>query len=141
MAGVPGRTIQIETNIDMAKKKYPPTADRIAIFTAAWREIAPDASFGGMTLAEFETATAPLGESIRRLQALEVQTSGEIRNRDVADEAARGLLRLVAHSVRGEPAFGENSQLYRAMGFVPLSERQSGLTRKGTEPADGEQAA
>lgn len=44
----------------------------------------------------------------------------------------------IAHGVRADPAYGEDSQLYRAMGFVPLSQRQSGLTRKTPEaPAAG----
>ena len=116
----------------MAKRQYPPTAERIGIFLAAWREIAPQASFAGMTLAEFETQTAPLMESIQRLQALDAQYAAELKARDEADTAARDTLRLVANAVRGTPAHGEDSRLYRAMGFVPLSERQSGLTRKGT---------
>lgn len=115
----------------MAKRTYPPTAERIGIFLAAWREIAPQASFAGMTLAEFETQTAPLIQSIQRLQALDAQYAAELKVRDEADTAARETLRLVANAVRGTPAHGEDSALYRAMGFVPLSERQSGLTRKG----------
>lgn len=113
-----------------AKRKYPPTAERIGIFLAAWREIATQASFAGMSLAQFETQTAPLAQSLQRLQALDAQYAAELKARDEADAAARETLRLVANAVRGDPAYGEDSQLYRAMGFVPLSERQSGLTRK-----------
>jgi hypothetical protein len=116
-----------------AKRKYPPTADRIGIFQAAWREIAPAASFAGMTLAQFETQTAPLAQSLQRLQALDAQYAAELKARDEADAAARETMRLIANAVRGDPAFGEDSQLYRAMGFVPLSERQSGLTRRAAK--------
>lgn len=115
------------------KRKYPPTADRVGIFQAAWREIAPEASFAGMTLAEFETKTAPLAQSTARLQALDAQYSAELKARDEADTAVREAMRLAAHGVRANPAHGENSPLYRAMGFVPLSQRQSGLTRKAPE--------
>ncbi len=112
------------------KRKYPPTADRVGIYTAAWREIAPEASFAGMTLAEFETKTAPLAQSVLRLQALDAQISAELKAREEAEIMAREAMRIVAH--------GENSQLYRAMGFVPLSQRQSGLTRKMSDtPAAG----
>jgi hypothetical protein len=124
-----------------AKRKYPPTAERIGIFQAAWREIAPAASFAGMTLAEFEIQTTPLTQSVQRLQALDVKYSAEVKARDEADAAARETLRLIANAVRGDPAFGEDSRLYRAMGFVPLSERQSGLTRKTAgKPPAGEAA-
>jgi hypothetical protein len=114
----------------MAKRTYPPTAERIGIFLAAWREIAPQASFAGMNLAEFETQTASLAERIQKLQALDAQYAAELKAREEADAAAREILRLVAHGVRGNPTYGEDSQRYRAMGFVPLSQRQSGLTRK-----------
>jgi hypothetical protein len=45
--------------------------------------------------------------------------------------------------VKGSPAYGENSDLYRAMGYVTAADKASGLTRKGlvpqspTEPATG----
>jgi hypothetical protein len=125
----------------MSKRKYPPTADRVGIFTAAWREIAPEASFAGMTLAEFETQTAMLSQSVQRLQALSAQTSAELKVRGEAEAAAREAMRIVSNAVRGNPAYGEDCPLYRAMGYVPLSERQSGLTRKGSAPAaEGETA-
>jgi hypothetical protein len=123
------------------KRKYPPTAERIGIFTAAWREIAPEGNFAGMTLAEFETKTVALAQSVQRLQALDAQYAAELKTRDEADAAAREVMRIVANSVRGDPAYGEDSALYRAMGFVPMSERQSGLTRRATKtPAAGEAA-
>lgn len=115
------------------KRKYPPTAERVGIFQAAWREIAAEASFGGMTLAEFETKTAPLAASTLRMQALEAQIAAEQKAREEAEAVARETMRLVAHGVRADPAYGEDSQLYRAMGFVPRSQRQSGLTRKTPE--------
>lgn len=115
------------------KRKYPPTAERVGIFQAAWREIAPEANFAGMTLAEFETQTAPLAQSLARLQALDAQYSAELMARAEADTIARETMRLVANAVRGEPSYGEDSRLYRAMGYVPLSQRQSGLTRKGSQ--------
>lgn len=125
----------------MAKRKYPPTAERVGIFLAAWREIAAEASFAGMTLAEFETQTAPLTQSLQRLQSLDAQYAAELKARDEADTAARETLRIVINAVRGNPAYGEDSRLYRAMGFVPLSERQSGLTRKSATAPAAEGAA
>lgn len=128
-------------NIMATKRKYPPTADRVGIFQAAWREIAAEASFAGMTLAEFETKTAPLAQSVLRLQALDAQILAELKAREEAEAIAKESLRLVAHGVRGNPAYGEDSALYLAMGFVPLSQRQSGLTRKApAAPAAGEAA-
>ena len=92
-----------------------------------------------MTLAEFETKTAPLAGSTARLLALDAQYTAELKARDEAEASAKETMRLAAHGVRGNPLFGDDSRLYRAMGFVPLSERQSGLTRRTPEvqPASG----
>jgi hypothetical protein len=75
-----------------------------------------------------------------RLAALE-QVSEELRIRDQARSAAlrtrdakqkelAELTRVVARGVEGHPDHGDDSPLYRAMGFIPFSERGSGLTRK-----------
>ena len=47
-----------------------------------------------------------------------------------ADLNTNEKLKLVVAAVKGDPAHGENSALYRAMGYVPMAERASGLTRK-----------
>jgi hypothetical protein len=90
------------------KRKYPPTAERVGIFTAAWREIAAEVSFAGMTLAEFETKTAPLAQSTLKLQALDAQYAAELKARDEAETAAKEAMRMAAHGVRGNPAYGED---------------------------------
>jgi hypothetical protein len=58
------------------------------------------------------------------------------------DQDAREVLELVINAVRGNPNHGPNSQLYRALGYVPKSERRSGLSRgtTPTAPATGEAA-
>lgn len=105
--------------------------DRIQTFLAAWRELAPAATFAGMTLAEFEVAvSAPL--TLRaEIVALEKQLEGKKTGKSDADLAANEVLDLVVNSVRGTQGFGQDSALYRAFGYVRKSERKSGLTRKG----------
>ena len=109
---------------------------RIERFRAAWRELAPDATFAGMTLAQFEGASAaPLGLR-EEIMALAKQLEGRKTERSKADSTANELLDLVVNSVRGTPGFGSDSALYRAFGYVRKSERKSGLTRKsGNESA------
>jgi hypothetical protein len=107
-------------------------------FLIAWREIAPDATFGGKTLAELEAATVPFKDAVVQLQTLTVQRSAALKTRDQQEDSLKGLLVLIAHGVRSDPAHGEDSPLYRAMGFVPKSERASGLIRP---PAKEETAA
>ena len=106
---------------------------RIQKFRAAWRELALDSTFAGMTFVEFEAASAAPITLRAEIEALEKQLEGTKTERANADLAANALLELVVNSVRGTPGFGSNSALYRACGYVRKSERKSGLTRK---PAD-----
>ena len=39
------------------------------------------------------------------------------------------LLKLVVNSVKGDVDEGTDGELYKAMGYIPDSERDSGLTR------------
>ena len=104
--------------------------ERIEVIRAAWKEIAPQESFAGMSLEQFETASeAPL--RLRRdIQLQERQLEGLKADRALSDTAAARLLELVVSSVKGTPSFGSDSPLYRAMGYVRRSERKTGLTRK-----------
>lgn len=111
------------------KKDLPSKRDR---FVKVWREFAPDESFGGMSLVEFEEATESTVQARNRIEALKSQTLAAIQQRKLADEELRNKLILVINSVRGDPAHGENSSLYRALGYVPKNGRASGLSRKGS---------
>ena len=114
-------------------KTNPYIADRITVFRTAWKELAPQESFAGMTLAGFEAATT-LPLTLRdQILALEKQVEGRKTERTKADAAARQLLDLVVNSVRGTPLHGPDSSLYRALGYVRKSERRTGLTRKGLQ--------
>ena len=53
--------------------------------------------------------------------------------RDVRDDKYAALDQKrsqIGNSVAGDPAYGNDSPLYGAMGFVRKSEKKSGLTRK-----------
>jgi hypothetical protein len=124
------------------RRKYPNTTERIAIFRAAWNDIASAESFAGMTLAEFEARLSPVQANADRLQSLAGQMAAAQTERRQLDQDAREVLELVINAVRGNPNHGPNSQLYRALGYVPKSERRSGLSRgtTPTAPATGEAA-
>lgn len=117
----------MDTRNSYNKRRRP--ARKAEDFLIAWREIAPDATFGGKTLAEFEAATVPFKDAVTQLKSLTIQRSAAQKTRDEEEESLKGLLVLIAHGVRSDPAHGEDSPLYRAMGFVPKSERASGLVR------------
>jgi hypothetical protein len=105
-------------------------SDRIETIGAAWRNLAPEGTFAGMTLEQFEEAVMPAIEKRQELLALEKQVEGKRTERALADKAAREVLEMVVNSVRGTPGYGSDSTLYRAFGYVRKSERRSGLTRK-----------
>lgn len=107
------------------------TADvRVTRFRKVWSELAPTETFGGMTLEQFRTVTEPTLRTREDILALDAQRAATSKLRDEADHAARNAMELVVNAVRGNPAFGSDSALYRALGFTPKSERRSGLTRK-----------
>ena len=115
------------------KTKLNRMIERIEMFKAAWLENGPDASFAGMTYAEFEEATkAPEGLGDEVLALRQKMGHKRVETQAAIAEAAE-LLDLVANSVKGTQGFGSDSALYRAFGYVRKSERKTGLTRKGLQ--------
>jgi hypothetical protein len=99
----------------------------------AWEELAPDAVFAEMTLEQFRTATAPARDIRQQLAWLDQQRSSLMAARTNADLDANEQYLFVVNSIKGSPKYGENSPLYRALGYVTKAERRSGLTRKTTQ--------
>src|SRR5437588_1337692 len=105
--------------------------EKIERILNAWRTLAPDKTFGGMTLAQFEAAVAPSLASRRKIDDLNNQLTEAYAERDAADEGSAAKARLVVNGVLGDPDFGPNSALYEAFGYTRESEHKTGLTRKG----------
>jgi hypothetical protein len=110
-----------------------------------WKEQAPDAVFAGKSLADLEAARAAAKMSNEDVSKLTKARSAALKVRDEKTAALKKMLNVVVRGVEGHADHGEDSPLYRAMGFVPKSERKSGLTRRskaGTgETAGNEEAA
>jgi hypothetical protein len=66
-----------------------------------------------------------------RTSQLEAELSANLARRAIADAVTNDKVKLVVNSVKGSPAYGENSDLYRAMGYVTAADKASSLTRKG----------
>ena len=96
----------------------------------AWRTLAPDKKFAGMSLAEFEAQVAKSNVPREKLMALEDEIKQEQANRETNDAVTVKFCDLIVKSVVADPEFGDDSALYEAMGYVRKSERKSGLTRK-----------
>ena len=96
----------------------------------AWVEGAPAVDFNGITQAQFLadiTAAAADDAEIGDLEA-ELKMKREVRDdKYIALNEKRSKVGL---GVAGSAAYGNDSPLYGAMGFVRKSEKKSGLTRK-----------
>jgi hypothetical protein len=96
----------------------------------AWRTLAPNKTFGGMTLAQFEEAAAPAIAARELVEDLNDQVTQALARRDQADEVVAVKAQLVVNGVLADPTEGPDSPLYEAFGYTPKSARKSGLTRK-----------
>lgn len=105
-------------------------ADKIDKAAKAWEVLAPDQTFGGMTLAQFKTKVQPSLEARDTVKTVANQRVDAQAKRAEGDLESQKVLSLVINSIKGDPTHGEDSALYKACGFVPKSERKSGLSRK-----------
>jgi hypothetical protein len=96
----------------------------------AWRTLAPDKSFGGMTLAQFEATCEPSRTRRRNIARLENEIADEKAERDLADRALSGKMQLVVAGVQADPTEGPDSALVEGFGLIRKSARKTGLTRK-----------
>jgi hypothetical protein len=132
------KTIRIMTKTTTNNRRRRP-GRKAQDIRLVWKEQAPEAVFAGKTLADLETAVAALEESSEDLKIKDQARSAAVRTRDEKLGRLSTLLRTVVRGVQGHPQYGEDSPLYRAMGYVPFSERASGLTRRKKAAGDGSQ--
>lgn len=104
--------------------------EKIERMLNAWRTLAPDKTFGGMTLTQFESVAAPSLGARRKIEELDNQRAQQIAERDAADDAFNDKAQLVVAGVLADPTEGSDSPLYGAFGYTRKSEIKSGLTRK-----------
>jgi hypothetical protein len=97
----------------------------------AWKSLAPDKTIAGMTVAQFEAAIAPSFDTRTQIADLENQLTQLMNSRNDADEASMAKAAQVVAGVQADPAFGPNSSLFEAMGYVRKSERKPGRRRGG----------
>jgi hypothetical protein len=108
--------------------------EKIERMINAWETLAPAKTFGGMTLAQFQSAVQPSRAARDQIEDLEDQLRQATINRDRADEDFLAKAQLVVSGVLADPTEGSDSALYEAMGYRRKSERKSGLTRKRKPP-------
>ena len=100
----------------------------------AWTELAPTAQFAGLTLAQFEARVKPSFDTRTEVSTLATQLKAARQSRKNADAVSNDDALNIVNGVRSAPGFGENSALYKAMGYIPKNDRRSGLVRPVTNP-------
>jgi len=103
---------------------------RISQAIHAWESSCPEQPFAEVTLEQFKQALQRFHDSKAKFLAANAQWETSRQEHNAAYVKATELLKLVVSSVKGHPKYGENSAVYAAMGYVPKSERSSGLTRR-----------
>ncbi len=94
-----------------------------------WSSVSPEKQFFGLTLDQYRAAVKPCYDIRAEIVEVQKRLKSLIAKRKDADAAAIQLTKNVVHAVKADPAEGENSPLYAAMGYVRASDRSSGLTR------------
>jgi hypothetical protein len=107
-------------------------------FLASWLEFAPDVTFAGLTLAQFEEKSKTPLDARKSISEVKTKLRGLLLERNKADDMLNQDLILIAHAIRGNELFGEDCALYRSLGFVPKSERKSGQRRKSGDAGPSE---
>lgn len=108
------------------------TEEKIEKMLNGWRTLAPEKSFGGMTLTQFETVAAPSLEARRRIDDLDNQRAQASAERERADETFNLKAQLVVAGVLADQTEGPDSALYASFGYTRKSDRKSGLHRSRT---------
>ena len=112
------------------KKRPKLNEDIIERAVNALRTLAPDAKFKGIGLGDlapqFECCLAPR----RRLAEYDLLEAEQIAIREHEDEIALEMIEKIVLGVIADDAYGKDSALYEALGFVRESNRKTGLTRR-----------
>ena len=113
--------------------------EKLSRILNAWKTLAADKVFGGMTVEQFEAVIAPSFTTRQQLDDLDNQRAHLINMRGDADELSLAKAAAAVAGMNADPGFGPNSSLIEACGYVRQSEKKSGLHRGtgGGKPPTG----
>ena len=106
--------------------------DQIKTTSKAWKELRGKKSFAEMSLEQFNLKVKPSLDARDEIADLRVQIKDAIARRNTADQVSNAACVDVGRAVAGDKSEGPDSPFYKALGYVPTSERKSGLGRKKT---------
>ncbi len=113
----------------MAQAPKTIAADTQAIIDG-WKDLAPAATFAGMTLAQYQAVVQPSFDTRAKIGELETDLKAQMDARDQVDVTTLQTNSDVVKAVVADKNFGDDSALYEKIGYVRKSVRASGLTRK-----------
>ena len=115
---------------------FGPTQNRLRMeqILNAWKTLAPDKSFAGFTLEQFQAKAKPAQDATALLEEMDDQRLEVINQRDNSYRSFFDTAERVVSAVRADAAEGPDGTLYEAMGYTRKSDRKSGLTRKKAKP-------
>jgi hypothetical protein len=96
---------------------------------SAWTEFAPDQTFGGMTKEQFAEKVKPSTDSRKEVKTTELKLKADNTAVVDADKVTTAANQLVVNAIKGDPNFGEDSELYEGCGYIRKSDKASGLHR------------
>jgi hypothetical protein len=108
--------------------------EKIKRMLNAWQTLAPDKTFGGMTVAQFQAVADRSLGARARINTLNDQLTEAQAGRDEADDDFNVKAQQVVAGVLADPTEGPDSPLYGAFGYTRQSEQKSGLHRGNKEP-------
>ena len=114
----------------MAQVNVKKVKEQCAVMNDAWFEGAKAVEFNGITQAAFLTDIDAAAAADGEIGDLEAELKMKREVRDDLYLALNEKRSKVGLGVAGSAAYGNDSPLYGAMGFVRKSDRASGLTRK-----------
>ncbi len=96
--------------------------DKLNQITTSWALFAPEKTFCNLTLAEATSAFQPVFTIRQELTNADISYTALIASREIIDIEANDLMLRIVNAVKSEPD-GENSALYRGMGYKTKNER------------------
>ena len=108
--------------------------DKINQITTSWAQFAPEKTYCNYTLAEATSAFQPVFDVRQEMMETDLRYSALIARRDTVDAEANDLMLRIVNAVKAEPN-GENSEVYRGMGYKTKNERANPGPRTSTTPS------
>jgi hypothetical protein len=111
------------------QKVWKDTSVRVSGVEAGWTKVRPEKAFYGLTLEQYRLRIKPYTDALAEVAAFEEGLAHAKAKRDLAEGPAMKITKCIVNAVKGDPEEGEDGPLYAAMGYVPESQRSTGLKR------------